>query len=157
MNSGRHATVSKKIAINLINKNGKLDVRLVGDGHSPWPKEFDAENGTVSLAIATCPICYSVIDANTTRRLFKEKKSGQKMMAVVLSKPGQSGKAYRAATKEDEEVYNKAKSVLLEKINFLLPEWGINPIPDEPLPYWEIDGKIIYGAGIRLLSYGFYQ
>jgi adenine-specific DNA methylase len=66
------------------------------------------------------------------RRLFQEGKAGQRMVAVVLSRPG--GKAYRLATKRDVEIYRKAEEYLEEKRKKLWEEWGIDPVPDEEIP-----------------------
>jgi adenine-specific DNA methylase len=33
----------------------------------------------------------------------------------------------------------------------------IDPLPDEPLPRWDLKGRIIYGAGMRFVPYGFYK
>lgn len=42
-------------------------------------KGFGPEKGTVARAIVTCLVCGSVVDNKTTPRLFREKKSGQRM------------------------------------------------------------------------------
>ncbi|MBC7256156.1 MAG: DUF1156 domain-containing protein, partial [Chloroflexi bacterium] len=46
--------------------------------------DFDPGEGTVSRANVRCPLCGGAIDANTTRRLFREGKAGQRLVAVVL-------------------------------------------------------------------------
>jgi len=102
-------------------------------GFSPKvPFNFEPEKGTVSRAIAVCPVCGGMVDDNRVRRLFQEGKAGQRMVAVVLSRP--QGKAYRLATKRDVEIYRKAEEYLEEKRKKLLEEWGIDPVPDEDLP-----------------------
>ena len=108
--------------------------KIVGDGYEKMPPDFDPENGTVSRAVATCPACGSMVDANTTRRLFQEKRAGQWMVAVVLHKPGTSGKRYRIATEKDIEICREAEEYLKKKREKLIAEWGLDPIPDEPLP-----------------------
>jgi adenine-specific DNA methylase len=102
-------------------------------GFSPKvPFNFEPEKGTVSRAIAVCPVCGGMVDDNRVRRLFQEGKAGQRMVAVVLSRPG--GKAYRLATKRDVEIYRKAEEYLEEKRKKLWEEWGIDPVPDEEIP-----------------------
>jgi adenine-specific DNA methylase len=102
-------------------------------GFSPKvPFNFEPENGTVSRAIAVCPVCGGMVDDKQVRRLFKDGKAGQRMVAVVLSKP--KGKAYRLATEKDVEFYRKAEEYLEEKRKKLWEEWGIDPVPDEPTP-----------------------
>jgi len=93
---------------------------------------FEPEKGTVSRAIAVCPVCGGMVDDKRVRRLFQEGKAGQWMVAVVLSRP--QGKTYRLATKRDVEIYRKAEEYLEEKREKLWEEWGIDPVPDEDLP-----------------------
>jgi adenine-specific DNA methylase len=124
-------------------------------GYDPMPDDFDPDSGTVSRAVATCLCCGSTVEANTTRRLFQEGKSGQRMVAVVLHKPGTSGKRYRIATEEDMEIFYQAEEYLKEKREKLMLEWGMDPVPDEPLPIGGRDrfdtcrlplyGKLIWG------------
>jgi len=102
-------------------------------GFSPKvPFNFEPEKGTVSRAIAVCPVCGGMVDDNRVRRLFQEGKAGQRMVAVVLSRP--QGKAYRLATERDVEFYRKAEEYLEEKRGKLWEDWGIDPVPDEDLP-----------------------
>jgi len=116
---------------------------IVGDGYEPWPEGFDPGVGTVARAVATCPCCGGTVDANTTRRLFQEGQAGQRMVAVVLAPSSprgrgtggeRGGKTYRVATAEDEAAYARAEAALQTKRAQLMPEWGMNPVPDEPLP-----------------------
>ena len=109
--------------------------KIVGDGYEPWPEGFDPSQGTVSRAVATCPVCGGMVEARTTRRLFQEGKAGQRMVAVVLTPTrGRGGKTYRLATAADEQVYRQAEAALQEKRERLMLEWGMDPVPDEPLP-----------------------
>jgi adenine-specific DNA methylase len=141
----------KKVALYpFVGQDGILSYRIVGDGlalsgaegYDPWPEGFDPSQGTVSRAVATCPVCGAVVDAKTTRRLFQEGKAGQRMVAVVLSpRPqhgrgvgGEGGKHYRVATEADEQVYRQAEAALQEKREQLMLEWGMDPVPDEPTP-----------------------
>jgi len=98
------------------------------------PEGFDPEQGTVARAVATCPACGSTVDADTTRKLFQEGKSGQRMVAVVTHKPNVSGKRYRIATDDDIRVFREAEEYLKEKREELMLEWGVDPVPDEEMP-----------------------
>lgn len=124
----------RKIALFPLVKKGKLEFRIVGDGHQSWPQDFDPDKGTISRAVATCPCCGFVTDDNTTRRLFQEKKSGQKLVVVVSAGQGRSGKKYRIANEQDEVIFQKASEKLYQERQILMSEWGIDPIPDEPTP-----------------------
>jgi adenine-specific DNA methylase len=75
------------------------------------PSFFDPENGSVSRAVATCPVCGAVVDDKTTRKLFQDGKAGQRMVAVVLTAGNSQrgianrGKRYRLATEEDVKIF----------------------------------------------------
>ncbi len=112
----------------------QVQFKIIGDGYEPMPEDFDPSNGTVSRAVATCPVCGSTIEAKTTRKLFQQGKSGERMVAVVTHKPGTTGKKYRLATDQDMEIFREAEKYLQEKREGLMQEWGMDPVPDEPLP-----------------------
>jgi len=124
----------KNIALYPEVTKGTLRFHIVGDGYRNWPKNFNAENGTISRAVATCLHCGTVVDDNTTRKLFQDGKSGQQMVAVVLIQPKVQGKKYRVATQEDVSIYQKAEQALNAKRDKLKLEWGMDPVPDESAP-----------------------
>jgi adenine-specific DNA methylase len=124
-----------KVEFAIVQKNGDewQVVESSIPGFTPKvPFNFDPEKGTVSRAIAVCPVCGGMVEDNQVRKLFQEGKAGQRMVAVVLSRP--QGKAYRLATERDVELYRKAEEYLEEKRKKLWEEWGIDPVPDEDLP-----------------------
>ncbi|WP_369017684.1 DUF1156 domain-containing protein [Thermatribacter velox] len=125
---------NKKVALYSFVEEGEVRFKIVGDGYEKMPEGFDPSRGTVSGAIAVCPVCGSTVDANTTRKLFQTGKAGQRLTAVVLNKPGTQGKRYRLATEKDLEVFKEAEEYLEEKRRRLLEEWGMDPVPDEELP-----------------------
>jgi len=142
---------SKKIGENPSDpRSSACYFKIVGDGYDPWPEGFDPQVGTVSRAVATCPVCGSVVEAKTTRRLFQEGKGGQRMVAVVLHHPKRRGKTYRVATTADVRVYREAKAALQEKRERLMLKWGTDPVPDEPLPP-------VGTLGFRVQRYGLLQ
>ncbi|MCS7158725.1 MAG: DUF1156 domain-containing protein, partial [Blastocatellia bacterium] len=109
--------------------------------------DFDPEAGTVSRAKVRCPVCGGTMDDDTTRRLFREGKAGQRMMAVVLHHPKRTGKTYRLPTEADLEAYRAAEAVLEEKRRHLRDAWGLEPVPDELIttPCHEVDRPPMYG------------
>jgi len=109
--------------------------------------DFDPSEGTVSRANVVCPACSSGIDAKALRREAQEGRMGERMVAVVLHKPGRSGKTYRVATEEDMRVFRRAEEALEAKRRQLMEEWGIDPVPDEPMPPKET-------LGFRVQRYG---
>lgn len=124
----------KKVSLFPYVEDGEVKFRIVGDGHEEMPEDFDPKDATVSRAIATCPVCGSVIEAKQTRKLFQEGKSGQRMIAVVLYHPDETGKKYRIANEEDMRIFREAEDYLNEKSEKLKLEWGMNPVPDESTP-----------------------
>jgi len=124
----------RKIALYPYIKDGKVEFRIVGTGHGKMPDDFDPDKGTVSRAVAVCPVCGSAVEATTTRKIFQGGKAGERMVAVILTKPGEIGKRYRVATEEDMEAFNKAAEYMEEKRKKLHDLWGIDPVPDEEMP-----------------------
>jgi len=125
---------NKRVALYPYVDGKEVKFRIVGDGYESMPSGFKPENGTVSRAVATCPVCGHTVKADITRKLFQTGKSGQRMIAVVLHKPGTKGKRYRLATEKDMEIFKEAEKYLEEKRQKLMEEWGIDPVPDEPTP-----------------------
>lgn len=137
----------KKVALYPYKEGNKVLFKIVGDGYEPMPKDFDPEEGTISRAVAVCPVCGSAIDDKDVRKLFQEGKAGQRMVAVVLHHPNKEGKSYRLATEKDLDVFKEAEKYLEEKRKKLMEEWGIDPVPDEDLPPKET-------LGFRVQRYG---
>jgi len=125
----------KKVALYPYVEGKEVKFKIVGTGYEKMPPNFDPEKGTVSRAIAVCPVCKGTVDDDTTRKLFQEGKAGQRMVAVVLHKPGTTGKKYRIATEKDLEIFKSAERYLQEKRQKLMEEWGIDPVPDENLDW----------------------
>lgn len=134
-----------EIALRPVVRNGQIDFEIVSRGsqqgangspprgYTDWPEGYSPSEGTVSRAVATCPVCSSTIAASTTRRLFREGESGERMVAVVLKNEGETGKAYRLPTEGDFLAYQASEQALADKRERLLKEWGIDPVPDEPI------------------------
>ncbi len=136
---------NKKVALKLVpNRTGRcIDAQIVeGDAI-----DFDPEKGTVSRANVVCPLCGGTIDDNTTRRLFREGKASQRLMAVVLHHPSRSGKRYRLPTAGDLEAYSAAEEALETKRQAIWAEWGMDPVPAERIitPCHEVDRPPMYG------------
>jgi len=96
--------------------------------------DFDPSKGTVKRARATCPVCGTTVPDRKIRELFCEGKAGQRMVAVVLHHSNRRGKRYRLPTEQDLETYERAKKALKRKVEELQERWGMEPVPDEPLP-----------------------
>ena len=124
----------RQVALFPYAQDGQVAFRIVGTGYAPMPTDFDPSKGTVARAVAVCPICKSTVTAQETRKLFQDGKAGERMIAVVTHHPNTAGKRYRLATDADKSLFNVTKSLLAEKQEIFAAEWGINPVPDEPLP-----------------------
>ena len=140
---------NKQIALYPYDADGTLAFRIVGPGYEPMPTDFKPAAGSVTRAAVTCPLCKYTIPAKDTRRLFQEGMAGEKMVAVVTHRPNVTGKRYRLATDEDEEVFRQAENCLLEKQELLKEKWGFAPVPDEPTPSANVLG---FGIGNYLLN-----
>ncbi len=122
----------KKVALRMVPDKRRKRVEFeIAEGKKI---DFDPEEGTVSRAHVRCPVCGNTIDDNDTRRLFREGKSGQRMVAVVLHHPDRAGKTYRLPSDRDLEAYRAAEAALEKKRQALWSEWGIDPVPTECLP-----------------------
>jgi adenine-specific DNA methylase len=128
------ANNKRKISLYPYVSDKKVNFKIVGTGYEEdIPKGFDPKKGTVSKAVAKCLVCGYTVDDKTTRRLFANGKSGQRMIAVVLHNP-KTGKTYRIATDKDLQIFKEAEKYLEEKREKLREEWGIDPVPNEDAP-----------------------
>ena len=142
----------KKVSLYPFIEESKVKFKIVGDGYEPFPEDFEPTSGSVSRAIVTCPVCGNVIEAKTTRRLFQQGKNSERMVAVVLHKPGETGKKYRLANEQDINIFKQAEAYLQEKREKLKQEWGIDPVPDEPMN--KKDSTTIGGRGYGFNNWG---
>jgi adenine-specific DNA methylase len=128
--------------------------------------EKDMPAGTVTRAKATCVACAAVLPPDRVRAqlaaqsggadvVFDAKgrrTGGARMLAVVLLKPGETGRHYRLPDERDYEAVRKAEKGLAA----ILGEWkrggkkGLCPVPDEPLPP-------VGTLGFRVQRYGMVQ
>ena len=120
----------------------KVALRMVADkGHKRVEFEivtnkkidFAPEEGTVSLAHVRCPVCSNTIDDDDTRRLFGEGKSGFRLVAVVQHLASGGEKTFRLATDLDRNAFDATRIELEQKRQNLWAEWGMDPVPDEPV------------------------
>jgi putative DNA methylase len=140
----------KKVALLPYVVGKEVNFKIVGTGYEKMPAGFDPENGTVARAVVTCPVCRGVVDDDTTRQLFQLGKAGQRMVAVVTNKARTTGKQYRTATEGDVSVFQEAEKYSREKRAELMAAWGMDPVPDEPLPTERAKGN----SGFRIILYG---
>ena len=149
---------NKKVTLSPYIEGKRVYFKIIGDGYETMPEGFDPAQGTVARAIVICPVCGGVIDAKTTRKLFQERKAGQRMVAVILRqknnqlKSYSKGKKYRIATDKDMQVFKEAEIYLKEKREKLMLEWGIDPVPDELMN--TKDPTTVAGRGYGFTKWG---
>jgi putative DNA methylase len=76
-------------------------------------KPADVKEGTVKRSSATCPCCGYTTPADRVRTQFLGRKGGAsdaRLLAVVTSRLGVSGRSYRVATENDMEIVEIALS-----------------------------------------------
>ena len=151
-----------KIALHPLVRDNQVDFEIVARGpkrmgddevpqrYAAWPKGFDPSKGTVARAVANCLVCGSVVEGKTTRRLFMERQSNQRLVVVVLNKEDEIGKQYRLPTQEEITTFRSAESALVKKRDLLAQEWGMEPVPDEPIS--ETPSNTMGGTN-RVLNY----
>ena len=138
----------RNIALYPYIENENLEFTIVGDGYEEMPSNFNPTEGNISRAVVVCPVCSGTMEATLTRQLFQERKAGERMIAVVLHKPGTPGKRYRVTTQKDLRDFQAAEEYLSEKREKLKLEWGMDPVPNEPLPPKGTLGFRIQGYGM---------
>jgi len=111
--------------------NKRVEFELLEGATAIKAARFDPSRGTVTRGDACCPLCGQVTKAKDTRRLARQGKMGERLVAVVLHHPCQSGKSYRFATAKDERLFGEASDYLEEKV----ANW---PYVESPLPMEEI-------------------
>ncbi|MFZ2070416.1 MAG: DUF1156 domain-containing protein [Halobacteriota archaeon] len=120
----------KKEAYKLIPNGNKIEFEIRKDEAI----DFDPTTGTVSRAKVICPCCGSGLSSKEVRKQFRDGKTGQRLIAVVISHPKMHGKRYRLATDKDLETFLDAEKYLEKKRQELFDKWGFDPVPDEEFP-----------------------
>ncbi len=119
----------KKVALYPFFEGNTLKFRIVGDGYQPFPQDFDPNRGTIKRTVARCLKCGTLISADKVRRQFQEKKAGQILAAIVVSKSRGKGKQYYVATQEDIQVYKNASQYFQQKIeNQMIEDFLTEPM-----------------------------
>ena len=107
----------------------------VDQGNSKTKIGYPEFDGTLKRSSATCPCCGYTTSAERVRAQFKGKNGGADsatLLAIALKVPGQTGRQYRLATKNDYQAFDAAKARLTK----LKEEHSGRPtlIPEEELP-----------------------
>lgn len=122
---------NRKIALLPVVHGKEVKFKVVGTGYEKMPTRFDPGTGTISSAVAVCPVCHSIVDGKSLRKLYVQKKSKSKMVAIVSHDERNRRKTYRPAEQQDVIAFEKAENFLRTKEHSLQESWGMNPVPDE--------------------------
>lgn len=137
---------NRSLALQLVPnpKAKRMDFKIIVKQRDGWVNQEDlrtkTENpqfdGTLKRSSATCGCCGYTTSAERVRSQFKGKNGGADsatLIAVVLKVPGQIGRKYRLATKNDRQGFESARARLKE----LREQHSGHPtlIPEEELPY----------------------
>ncbi len=116
---------NKRVALRMVPNYAekRVDFEIVGQNGEPI--DFDPEEGTVSRAKVRCPVCGATVDDDTTRRLFREGKASERMVAVVLHQTRRGGQdAIVWPPTRTVAAFQAAEAALEEKRQKLWTEWG---------------------------------
>jgi ribA/ribD-fused uncharacterized protein len=105
--------------------------RSVGIEIESPPKH--STGGTVRRSSVTCPCCGYTISRGEMERLAKNGELGERMVALVETTPGQSGRRYRVPDAEDLARFAEAAAILKSLGREYVDD--IPLLPDEELPY----------------------
>lgn len=123
----------KKIAyMPIVDQESKLvRFHLLDNANSIKSNNFDPNNGTVSGGDANCLVCGQIVGNAEIRQQAKRGKMGEKMIAVILHHPLETGKRYRLVNESDEASFKLA----VESLNQILANWNSleSPLPNEEI------------------------
>ena len=132
--------VNKRVALRMVVDRGLRTISFeVSEGADI---DFDPTNMTMKRGTIVCPVCGNTPDRDYLKREGKAGRFGERMLAVVYTVEGQTGKKYRSAVEQDKAQFELAADLLAREI-------ASNPeaLPDELLP--------AYGTlGFRVNNYG---
>lgn len=138
---------NNRVSLYPVISENMVKFKIISDSDGTWVKGFNPDEGTVRKAIATCPRCGSIIDANTTRGLFNSGKSSQIPIAVVLSSKNGSTKKFRLINENDLTIINSAQEKLKIERARLQEIWGFEPVPNEII--LTPDGEEFHDGGLN--------
>ena len=131
---------NKKVALRMLVDQAKKEINfevVEGDAIDFDPTDMTMRRGTIK-----CPACGTTPDRDYLKTEGKAGRLGERMLAVVYTVEGQTGKKYRLATDRDMAQFDEARR-MLEKVL----EEDPDALPNEPLPP--------YGTlGFRVNNYG---
>ena len=100
--------------------------------------DSEPERGTMRGATVECPYCRTPTERERIAEQGRAGTMGQHLLVVVLSREGETGRDFRAATEADRAPYTLAEARLAEAKAEGFDFWGferlLSVVPDEPTP-----------------------
>ncbi|NLD43675.1 MAG: DUF1156 domain-containing protein, partial [Chloroflexi bacterium] len=94
-------------------EGGALRVRILTGKEAT---ESDPAKGTTTGGAARCPHCGQVLTPTKVKAAFGRGSDGRMLLAVALTHPDETGTRFRAATDEDQAVFQAAADALQRQI-----------------------------------------
>ncbi len=91
--------------------------------------DFDPTAMTMKRGTIVCPVCGHSPERDFLKQEGKAGKLGERMLAVVYTVEGETGKKYRLATEADRKQFEKAREMLAKVL-----EADPDALPNEPIP-----------------------
>lgn len=130
-------------------KENRADFEVSSDSTA----DFDPNKGTMKMGSALCLLCNQAVTGRYIREQATKKETGERMVAVILSKDD-SEKKYRPASIGDIKAFESAKrylnSELMTKYKDLIPTEKI-PRPSNSLKNGELDPFFVH---VQIVNYG---
>jgi len=139
---------NKKVALKPSIKGKKIEFEVV-EGKK---LDFDPEEGTTKTGSALCLVCKQAIDGSYIRKESTKNLLGQRLLAIILSKPDGT-KKYRVATKKDSEIFEEANQYLkklISKYKDLVPNEKIIRPPDD----LSVGDLLPFYVHLQIVNYG---
>ena len=118
---------NKKVALRMLVDQAKKEIHfevVEGDAIDFDPTDMTMRRGTIK-----CPVCKTSPDRDYLKTEGKAGRLGERMLAVVYTVEGQTGKKYRLATEQDMAQFEEAREMLKKVL-----EEDPDALPTEPIP-----------------------
>lgn len=136
---------SRAVGLQLIPKRTSrhVDIRIIAKRNNTWVDQDDSDvridnpifDGTAKRGSVTCPCCNFTTPVASVRRQLKERKGGAgdaRLLCVVRTRPGQSGRVYQLPRDVDIQAINRANIELMTRVS--VHNNYLSLVPNEPLP-----------------------
>jgi len=130
---GNHEPVAYRLDVNKSDHTYRVEVLR---GQAAIDDRPDI--GTIRGATVECPYCATPSERKRIAAQGRDGKMAEQLLVVVVNRPGETGRDYRAATDDDRRSFALASSKLEEAEAQSYDYWGadrlLSVIPDEPTP-----------------------